>query len=141
MATDGQSEAIEVRIPGKIPSSNHIYATVQAGRKTRRVLNKKGKAYKTYVKALVADACRKAGGLRKSRWYKFTLFTYFSLITQKDEVRKRDVSDCIKLIEDATAEALRIDDKHNKRVETEKFNNDGEEYIVVKVRVYEPLVE
>lgn len=89
------------------PSLNHAYTRGRGHGK--RVLAKEGRVYKATVAQILLCRARPAGGFELAigtpgRRIGLTLRLYFP------NRRRRDISNCVKLLEDALGEALGFDD-------------------------------
>lgn len=83
------------------PSLNNLYPTVRG----RRVLSEEGRQYHHDAEWIIVDAARKAAWrTRPGQRYRLELVLYWS------DLRRRDLSNTIKIVEDSTAAALGFDD-------------------------------
>ena len=69
-----------------------------------------------------------AGPIRSAPAYALAILFYLPMFTQAGKMRSWDISNHVKLIEDATFSALGKDDKHNVFLKVAKFNNKEGEY-------------
>lgn len=115
-------EALTLTIPVP-PSLNNAYATFRG----RRLLSREGKAFKEMVKTQTLLELRKRFTKGSGSWYlkgdrlSLTVALHFA------NNRRRDISNCTKLLEDALSEYLGFDDSavdvlHVERKENDKAN-------------------
>ena len=100
------------------PSTNQLYCTVFG----RRVLSAEGRKYKAYVGART-PAYR--GVMEDNEWLVFTLTFHvplYNATTAKHKKKIWDLSNRIKVLEDAICAALGIDDRAVIRMELEKVD-------------------
>ena len=108
MTTYGDPLEFEVSIP---PSVNNLYINrTWKDRKTgkhvtRRILTQEAKTYKEVVSWEVTAAAMRAKWEYQGHRISFMLDLIFR------DHRRRDITNCIKIIEDAVAEALGFDDR------------------------------
>lgn len=104
-------------VPVEAVSLNHAYRSFidWKTRRVRRALTSEGKAFKDEVMGVVMAARVKAPAGR------FTLSLHFhgNWDTLAGRPRRRDLSNHVKLLEDAICEALGVDDCWIRRVEIE----------------------
>lgn len=103
------------------PSVNNCYTNGHGH--GRRVLTAEGRGYKATVEALLLYKARTSGGFelaigRKDARIGLTLRLYFP------NRQRRDISNCIKLLEDALAECLCFDDCRVDRLLVERAGID-----------------
>lgn len=123
---------MKISIPGEALSLNNAYATSRNS--NRRFLTDEGKAFKAHVAQHVMAARLKAPRGRLS----LTLTLHGRWDTQDGLPRKRDASNCVKLIEDALCEALGIDDRWIRRLTIHAIHDPAAPCIVATL---EPLEE
>lgn len=98
---------VEIEVPR---STNNLYMDVPYRDKSsgkcrcRRVLTQEGRTYKDIAGYTIKAAANRAGWEYNGERLKITLHIYF-----KNRIR-RDITNCIKIAEDAAAEALGFDD-------------------------------
>jgi crossover junction endodeoxyribonuclease RusA len=93
------------------PSLNHAYATVRG----HRVLSKEGRAYKAEVAQLLLGRQPLPSGARIG----ISLRLWFK------NKQRRDISNCVKLLEDALSDALGFDDCCVDRLLVERVGYDA----------------
>ena len=101
------------------PSTNHLYSNV-FGR--GRILKAEGRKYKAYVQQRVPSY---RGDLEDNQWLTLSLTFYVPLYnakTAKHAKKLFDVSNRVKVLEDAICEGLGIDDRAVIRIELEKVD-------------------
>lgn len=106
---------IDIKIDGLPPSVNHAYFNLPRGGRT---LSAKGKKYKTETSTkIVRDYATSIRGLSKDRSYGLIVVFSFTDLYNKgwpdktpNRYKKIDVSNRLKLLEDAVVDALGIDD-------------------------------
>lgn len=106
------------------PSVNNAYATVHG----RRVLTREGREFKASATALVRKA---AAGQCAPVWLTMTIRLYLPLCYKNGKVRRVDVSNRVKLLEDAVCEGLGVDDCRVRRLVVEKFDAHDERADVI----------
>ena len=97
---------VEIEIP---PSLNNLYFSMSYKAKDgkyrcRRVLSGEGKAYKHGVGFIIKSAAQRAGWFYSGERLSMRLRLIFR------DRRRRDITNCIKIVEDAASEALNFDD-------------------------------
>ena len=124
--------AIQVRLPFP-PSVNKAYASTRGG---RRVLSKEGRLYKQAVREVIG----KAYGLKPhilgdvdKLHLSITLHTRcinkgWSTGNAKSRYKRVDVSNRVKLLEDALFESIDLDDSHVFCLNICKTHSESEEY-------------
>lgn len=110
------------------PSVNKAYTVIRG----RKVLSTEGRRYKRQVRmAFIADIPARA-------IYNLHLLFYFEKVFNspdaQEPVREIDVSNRVKLAEDAISEALGVDDRYFFRLEIEKREGTPERVEVVIVQ-------
>lgn len=110
---------IRIRIPGVPPSANHAYLNLPHG---RRGLTKEGQRYKNETKSFIAQKYPTAMGMFQPNEeytvvFQFTVLPedfYTSTFGKKGgstaKLKKWDISNRVKLLEDAFKDATSIDD-------------------------------
>ena len=98
---------VEIDIP---PSLNNLYFSMSYKAKDgkyrcRRVLSSEGKAYKHAVGFIIKSAAQHAGWFYSGERLSMRLRLIFR------DRRRRDITNCIKIVEDAASEALDFDDR------------------------------
>jgi Holliday junction resolvase RusA-like endonuclease len=103
----GKSLCLRLPIP---PSSNNIYVTSKRG---HRFLSKKGREYKTIIIDTVRNAALEEGFAIGLKNYFVRLFMQFHLpiLFKNGEIRIFDISNRIKVLEDAIMDGLEMDDR------------------------------
>lgn len=125
---------IEIRYEGKQPTVNHMYASPRGGFK---YLKPEGRRFKDHVTKLARDAVAELygdHGVPEYGWYVIHLIFGIQLYYKNGNKRRWDVSDRIKLPEDAFAEGVGIDDKAYRRViaDKEDIPHDAEPYTIIR---------
>ncbi len=105
-----QALTFDVPVP---PTTNHAYATVNG----RRVLSAAGRVFKQEVRLLARLAANAQEWIPEAPW-SLTLRLYFPT------ARRRDLSNTVKLLEDAISEALGFDDSQIDRLVVERAGVD-----------------
>jgi hypothetical protein len=115
-------QPFRLRLPFLPPSVNKLFTTVRdpASGVIKRVLTDKARRIRRLVQAMIDTT------LDPSRTYELHLDLFMPCFTKKGGVRKVDVSNRIKFIEDCVCEALGIDDSHIFRVVLTKHHSDTE---------------
>lgn len=129
---------IHIAIPGVPLSSNHAYYHVVAGKGkkkiVKRVLTTEGKKYKRETSAYIVEHYpTELLIFKKDVPYGYIIQLQFPNLLNKgwpesaqDRYKKLDVSNRVKLFEDAAATAFGVDDKHFLSTRFDK--DEGEEY-------------
>jgi len=121
------------------PTLNKAYATFKRGGSVRRVPSKYLTAYKAKFLfwSMRNPDTRNIGGERilelKLKFY----FQHQDLYTKKNEVKRLDVTNRIKIIEDQLAQHIGIDDRYFFKVTAEKILGDHQ-YVNAEITEYEP---
>jgi len=104
-------------VPGMPVSINAAYANKRPGTKGKgKTKTPEARAYQRDVRDSLA--CKR---IAPAKWYRLEIILEADLLTNdRMNVRSLDVSNYIKLTEDAITQALGFDDKHIRRVEAEK---------------------
>jgi Holliday junction resolvase RusA-like endonuclease len=115
-------QPFRLRLPFLPPSVNKLFTTVRdpASGVIKRVLTDKARRIRRLVQAMIDTT------LDPSRMYELHLDLHMPCFTKKGAVRKVDVSNRIKFIEDCVCEALGIDDSQIFRVVLTKHHSDNE---------------
>lgn len=121
-ARAGDDQPFRLRLPFLPPSVNKLFSTVRDPQTgvIKRVLTDKARRIRRLVQAMIDTT------LDPSKLYELRLDIYLPCFTKKGSVRKVDVSNRIKFIEDCVCEALGIDDSHIFRVVLTKHQSDNE---------------
>jgi len=121
-----------VEYVGKSPSVNHIYSEFVANLKAVlaskgkvrpkiiRFMNQKGKDFRKEFDPLIKEAEPPS----KADWYILRVTFTLPLRFKNGNVRRWDASDYVKIVEDAIADVLEIDDRHNRSVIVEKHEGE-----------------
>lgn len=125
----GPQKPFRLKLPFLPPSVNKLFTTVRDPKTgvIKRTLTQKARRIRRLVTALI-DA-----ELHPGRIYELHLDFHFSAYTRKGTVRRIDLTNRVKFIEDCVCEALGIDDSHIFRVVMNKHDAD-EELTVVEIR-------
>lgn len=123
---------IHIKIPSIPPSSNHAYATIRGT--SKRVLTTEGRSYKTLTTAHIAQKYPIALKFFKPNTpYLLLVRFWFSQITNSgypkkadNLYKKLDVSNRLKLLEDALKDAGGVDDSQNMTIILQKFKSEDE---------------
>jgi Holliday junction resolvase RusA-like endonuclease len=128
------SEPFRLKLPFLPPSVNKLFATVRdpATGVIKRVLTAKARRIRRLVAALINRS------LDPSRLYELHIDFHLPCFTKKGAVRKVDLSNRIKFIEDCVCEALGIDDSHVFRIVLTKHHSESE-LTSIEVREQQPL--
>lgn len=96
---------------GEILSVNHLYPTNQ--KTGRRFTSQKGIAFKTRAHRVFTQQLQRAGYTKPDgeTFWAVTIMLFTDCFYKNGNVRKMDASNKIKVLEDAVAEALGIDDR------------------------------
>lgn len=128
---------IHFSIQGVPPSSNHLYANMRGG--GGRILKTEGKRYK---QGLVTHLASKyAVDLAKLSWdpcsRRFAIYAFYMPILQKNkEIARLDVTNRVKVVEDAVKDVTAIDDKAYTTVILAKFHEPKKELQHTEVWLY-----
>lgn len=119
-------------LPFLPPSVNKLFTTVRDPKSgiIKRTLTQKARRIRRLVSAMIN------GELCPQRLYELHLDVHFSVFTKKGTVRRIDLTNRVKFIEDCVCGALGIDDSHIFRVVLTKHDND-EELTSIEIREYE----
>lgn len=119
------------------PSTNKLWHNVTDDTTgvTKRVLTKEARAFKRAVGAKIRG--RVADGQR----FTLTLNVFFSCYTKKGTVRQIDLTNRVKILEDAVAAALGYDDSRNWRVVLQKRDTQGPRFVRATLDTYRPQKE
>ena len=119
------------------PTDNHIYFNLHG---LGRVLTKSARQYKSRVKESTSRiAITEKRSFREHVPYRVRILIYMSLYTKgwpkkaKWRFRKADASNRTKLILDAVAEAIGVDDRHFVDLRIRKEHTDKEPYVIITV--------
>lgn len=152
MGKNGPGHAALTNYPGYMrltlpfpPSANHAWSTNRQG---KRFLSKAGAAFKLRVKAAVLQVAH-ASHLGREESLRLTIelygpFSLFFSTTWPEEAQHRhkqlDISNRIKLLEDAVFEALGLNDSQVSKIIIERFvlPEGFPEHVQLEVDVYEP---
>ena len=116
------NQPFKLKLPFLPPSVNKLFTTVRdpATGVIKRVLTAKARRIRRLVAALINRT------LDPSRLYELHIEFHLACFTKKGAVRKVDLSNRIKFIEDCVCEALGIDDSHVFRIVLTKRHSDTE---------------
>jgi Holliday junction resolvase RusA-like endonuclease len=116
------NQPFKLRLPFLPPSVNKLFTTVRdpATGVIKRVLTSKARKIRRLVAALINRT------LDPSKLYELHIAFHLPCFTKKGAVRKVDLSNRIKFIEDCVCEALGIDDSHVFRIVLTKHHSESE---------------
>jgi len=118
----GPQEPFRIRLPFLPPSVNKLFTTVRDPQTgvIKRVLTAKARRIRRLLAALISRQLNPQG------IYELHMDIHLSCFTRKGAVRKLDLTNRIKFIEDCVCDALGIDDSHVFRVVLTKHDSDTE---------------
>lgn len=116
---------MKINLPYMPPSSNNAYTNLRGG---GRVLSEKGKSFKLSSTAyILAHHSNELMKMDRTKKYKVSFVFYFEQLetkgwpkTAKDRYKPLDLSNRVKLVEDALKDATGVDDKNTFAMYTEK---------------------
>jgi Holliday junction resolvase RusA-like endonuclease len=128
------NQPFKLKLPFLPPSVNKLFTTVRdpATGVIKRVLTSKARRIRRLVAALINRT------LDPAKLYELHIDFHLACYTKKGGVRKVDLSNRVKFIEDCVCEALGIDDSHVFRIVLTKHHSDTE-MTSLEVREREPL--
>lgn len=118
----GPQQPFRLRLPFLPPSVNKLFTTVRDPQSgvIKRVLTQEARKIRRLVTALIDRQ------LNPALLYELRIDIHLPCFTRKGEVRKLDLSNRVKFIEDCVCTALGIDDSHIFRVVLTKHDSDAE---------------
>ena len=123
-----------LEIPGLPPSTNQLYSNFRG----RRVLSAQGKRYKRNVAMRVAKEFPTAGPFTVEDPFSLKIALHFDIHTRtkgaKNRYKKFDISNRVKVLEDAICESFGIDDRQVLHLEVIKCPTEGPERTTVTLR-------
>lgn len=125
-AAEAPTREFKLRLPFLPPSVNKLFSTVRDPQTgiTKRVLTTQARRIRRLIGAMIR------GSLDPKRLYELHVDVYLSAFTRKQDVRRVDLTNRIKFLEDCVCEALGIDDSAIFRVVMNKHDSDTEETAV-----------
>ena len=117
-----------IHIPYKIPTINHIYGQ----RGFRRYIKKEGKELQDNIKDIVIKVSKNFK--HKDEKLKLSIGVVENWYTKQGKIKRKDVDNRIKFLQDCVFKALDIDDKYVWEVCCKKIQSDSEErcFVVIK---------
>lgn len=119
------------------PTDNHVYFNLPGA---GRVLSKAARQYKSRVKEITSRvAVTEKCSFREHVPYRVRILIYMNLYTKgwpkkaKWRFRKADATNRTKLLLDAVAEAIGVDDRHFVDLRIRKEDTDKEPYVIITV--------
>lgn len=111
--TEKPSSEFHITLPFLPPSVNKLFSTVRDSKTgvTKRVLTKQARKIRKLIHAMVH------GQLNSSLLYELEIEIHLNAFTKKGSVRKVDLTNRVKFLEDSICDALGIDDSHIFRVQ------------------------
>jgi Holliday junction resolvase RusA-like endonuclease len=131
---DKDNSPFRLKLPFLPPSVNKLFTTVRdpASGVIKRVLTSKARRIRRLVAALINRS------LDPTKLYELHIDFHLPCYTKKGAVRKVDLSNRVKFIEDCVCEALGIDDSHVFRIVLTKQDSENE-LTSIEVRERPPL--
>ena len=130
----GEGHQVEIDLPGVPPSTNRLYFT----RNGRRRLSDEGKRYKRKIAMKVAKEFPCVGPFENSDAFSLTIELHMEVLTRskgaKNRYKRFDVSNRVKVLEDAICESLGIDDSQVMELRICKMHTTDPERTVVTLR-------
>ena len=117
---------VEISLECTLPTTNHIYGQTRFG---GRYLKKKAKQLKSSITLI--SKTKKHNWINRKTKLKATWYYYGSWYTKKGEIRKKDLTNITKLLEDGVFEGLGLDD--SQVFEQVKYKIDDSSYEGFKV--------
>ncbi|MCB9933441.1 MAG: RusA family crossover junction endodeoxyribonuclease [Planctomycetes bacterium] len=132
----GSQQPFHLRLPFLPPSVNKLFTTVRDPQSgvIKRVLTQKARKIRRLIVALVDRQ------LNPHALYELHIDIYLPCFTGKGAVRKLDLSNRVKFIEDCVCTALGIDDSHIFHVVLTKHDSESE-LTVLEIRERDHQVE
>ena len=129
----GPQQPFRLRLPFLPPSVNNLFSTVRDPETgvIKRVLTQKARKIRRLISALIDRQ------MDPNAQYELHIDIHLSCFTKKGNVRKVDLTNRVKFIEDCVCGALGIDDSHIFRVVLTKHDSESE-LTVVEIREREP---
>ncbi|MBZ0138018.1 MAG: RusA family crossover junction endodeoxyribonuclease [Planctomycetes bacterium] len=126
---EGDQTPFRLRLPFLPPSVNKLFTTVRDPQTgvIKRVLTQQARRIRRLVLAMIDRE------LNPAALYELHIDLYMSCFTRKGLVRKVDVSNRVKFIEDCVCTALGIDDSHIFRVVLTK-RDAPQEFTLIEIR-------
>lgn len=124
---------LEITVPGRVPSTNHLYATAGG----RRILSAQGRQYKTAISTLVHATCRHALPLPITP-YALHLTVHDRWRTSNGQPVRADATNRIKVLEDALSEGLGIDDRWFWEVTVTKRDDPYDPRVIARLTPWQP---
>ncbi len=117
----------KLRLPFLPPSVNKLFTTVRDPETgiIKRVLTTQARRIRRLIAAMIR------GSLDPSRVYELHIDLYLSAFTAKQGVRRVDLTNRVKFLEDCVCDALGIDDSSIFRVVLNKHDSTTEETVVL----------
>ncbi len=124
-----RAEPFRLALPFLPPSINKLFTTVRDPETgtIRRVLTQNARRVRKLIQTMIGDT------LDPARLYELQIDVYLSAWTRTGKVRRVDLTNRVKFLEDCVCDALGIDDSHVFRVVLQKHDA-PEERTVVQVR-------
>ncbi|MCA8912542.1 MAG: RusA family crossover junction endodeoxyribonuclease [Planctomycetes bacterium] len=118
----GPQQPFKLRLPFLPPSINKLFTTVRDPQSgvVKRVLSQKARRIRRLIAAMIDRE------MNPDALYELHLDIYLSCYTRKGKVRKVDLTNRVKFIEDCVCTALGIDDSHIFRVVLNKHDSEDE---------------
>ena len=134
MSLQTEEPQLVLELPGLPPSTNQLYSNFRG----RRVLSAEGKRYKRNVAMRVAKEFPAAGPWTNRDPFSLKITLHFDIHTRtkgaQNRYKKFDVSNRVKVLEDAVCESFGIDDRQVLHLEVIKCPTQGPERTVVTWR-------
>ncbi|MDC1142558.1 RusA family crossover junction endodeoxyribonuclease [Planctomycetota bacterium] len=117
--TNEPSSEFHITLPFLPPSVNKLFSTVRDTKTgvTKRVLTRQARKIRKLIHAMVNDR------LNEKLLYELEVEIHLNAFTKKGTVRKVDLTNRVKFLEDSICDALGIDDSHIFRVLLIKKHN------------------
>jgi len=122
---------IEIVIPFKTPTVNHLYGQRPGGFGRARFIKPEARKIRKKILELIDELPRcMINDLPKDRQLKVTTLIHENWYTKKGEVKKKDISNREKFLIDSVFSALGIDDKFIFEHTMRKVQSDEEKVII-----------
>jgi Holliday junction resolvase RusA-like endonuclease len=120
------AQPFRLALPFLPPSVNKLFTTVRDPDTgvIKRVLTQNARRVRRLIQAMIGDT------LDPSRLYELRIDVYLRAWTKSGKVRRVDLSNRVKFLEDCVCGALGIDDSHVFRIVLEKHDSDSERTVM-----------
>ncbi len=120
------AEPFRLTLPFLPPSVNKLFTTVRDPQSgiIKRVLTQNARRVRRLIQAMIGDT------LDPTRVYELRIDVYLRAWTKSGKVRRVDLSNRVKFLEDCVCGALGIDDSHVFRIVLEKHDSESERTVI-----------